>query len=262
LKSVKSAPETLSLIVPIYNEGDLLWQTLRDFHEWLSQYPAKAELILVTDGSRQDTLTVVSRISELLRGGGVIVTWIRLPHNRGKGAAVRAGAARSMGNIIAFADADASIPVSELTKLLSALQQGADVAIASRRSEGAHPRVTSPWMFRSLPGWLLNRYAQQYFTPGIRDTQCGMKAYRRAVIRKILPHTRIDRFAFDIEWLALALREGFVVREVGVRWIPRKESSVRLIRDGIRAIRDLVKLRQRLAKYSHLSRADLPDNPG
>jgi dolichyl-phosphate beta-glucosyltransferase len=248
---MESGVSTLSLIVPIYNEGELLARTLPDIHSWLSAYPAKSELVLVTDGSGDATLMVVSHFVAGRRAVSVpAVTWVRHPENRGKGAAVRSGASRAFGEIVAFVDADGSLPIDEMGKLLGVLREGADVAIASRRSVGSEPRVTSPWVLRSLPGWLLNRYAQKHFTPGFRDTQCGMKAYRREVVRRILPHARIDRFAFDIEWLAIALRAGFSVREVGVRWIPRDESSVRVLRDGLRAFRDLLALRSRLARLS------------
>ncbi|MHA2621331.1 MAG: glycosyltransferase [bacterium JZ-2024 1] len=239
---------TLSLIIPVYNEGELLLKTLPAFLKWLENYPATSELILVTDGSGPSTLHIVSDFVAQTRHRqrSPAVTWIRHPENRGKGSAVRSGASRAFGEVIAFADADGSLPITELNHLLRAISEGADVAIASRRCQGADPLVTSPGVLRSLPGWLLNRYAQFYFTPGIRDTQCGLKAYRRKVLQVILPRSAIHRFAFDIEWLALSLRHGFTVREIGIRWIPRNESSVRIISDGMQALRDLLALKRRL----------------
>lgn len=245
---MEQEPPSLSVIVPIYNEGEILAHTLPEFYRWLSDYGAKCELILVTDGSGQTTVQFVADFVSRYSRGTVQTTWLSHPSNRGKGAALRSGAWRGSGNIIAFVDADGSLPIEEMSRLLEAINEGADVAIASRRAEGAHPRVTSPWMLRSLPGWLLNRAAQRFFTPGITDTQCGMKAYRRRVLQKILARAQIDRFAFDIEWLTIALREGFIVREVGIRWIPRRDSSVSILRDGIRAIRDLLALKKRLSR--------------
>ncbi len=234
--------ESLSVVVPIYREGPLLGRTLPRIWAYVEKHRAPAELLLVTDGPDRQTR---NQVESFVRQHPD-VRWIHLERNRGKGHAVRTGAREAHHEVVAFLDADLSLPIQELGRLLNAIFHGADAAIASRRHPDSEPRVRHPFQYRSWAGFVLNAYVRRTFGLPYRDTQCGMKAFRREVLQAILPLARVEGFAFDVEWLVLAREAGFRVVEVGIRWEPRSVSSVRLLRDGWRAWRELRDFRRRL----------------
>lgn len=213
----------LSVVVPAFDEEHRIAPTLLATVLWLRDRAVPFELIVVDDGSRDDTARVVRELAE---AHGEIVLH-RLPENRGKGAAVRAGMLRARGAWALFEDADGATPIVELDRLLVAAADGADVVIGSR-ALAAPDVVVERRAGRHLAGrlfaWLVNRLA----VGGVADTQCGFKLFRAQAARSVFSQQRLDRFGFDVEVLFLARRLGLRVAEVAVNWNDVQGSKVSL----------------------------------
>lgn len=234
-----SQQPALSIIIPAFNEAHRLPKSLRQIHEWLAQQPYTAEVIVVDDGSTDDTATVVR---------AAMTDWPTLslhmaPHH-GKGATVRAGALVARGALVAFADADLSMPVGELDPLRALAQEIAGVAIASREAPGSR-RYGEPW-YRHAMGRVFNRLVQLTILPGIQDTQCGFKCMPREVALALCAQQTISGWGFDVELLAIARCHGFTIREMPIPWYYMANSRVRLLRDTVNMFRDVLTIRANL----------------
>jgi dolichyl-phosphate beta-glucosyltransferase len=164
---------------------------------------------------------------------------LRLQH-RGKGAAIRAGVDAATGDPIAFLDADLTIPVEILDLFIDALDTGADIAIASRYMPGSV--VERPW-WRRLMGDVYRAFVHLLVPTDIRDTQCGGKMYTAEAAKDLFSRQRVDGFAFDAEVLFLARRAGYLVREIPFTLRQRNETSIDLLADAPRMLRDLLVIR-------------------
>ena len=161
----------LSIVVPAYNEEHRLPPTLERLHQFLQAQPLRYEIVVVDDGSKDDTCGVA------LRCGLPNVRLVRQTPNKGKGAAVRLGMLEAKGQIRVMCDADGSMPPEQLPKLLAPiLGCQASIAIGSRYADGAKTDVKQPF-YRVLWSRLANRVIQRSLVPGVRDTQCGFKAF-------------------------------------------------------------------------------------
>lgn len=227
---------TLSVIIPAYNEAQRLPESLRQIRDWLTEQQYTAEVIVVDDGSTDDTSAVVRTAME---------NWpaltLHVSAHAGKGAAVRTGALAAHGELVAFADADLSMPVCELGHLRVVAAEISGVAIASREAPGAH-RYGEPW-YRHAMGRVFNRLVQLVILPGIRDTQCGFKCMPRAIALTLFAQQTISGWGFDVELLAIARRHGFAIREVPIPWYYMANSRVRLARDTFNMIREVLRIR-------------------
>jgi dolichyl-phosphate beta-glucosyltransferase len=244
---VSDAP-ALSLVIPAYEEGDRLEHTFAGIRAWRAQPPCRPlEVVLVDDGSSDDTLARFRAFAE----AEPLVRVIANDH-RGKGYAVRSGVLAARGERILFSDADLSAPLDEARHLLRALAEGADVAIGSRELPGSS-RAEEP-AYRHLLGRGFNWLVQATLVPGVRDTQCGFKLFRREAARAIF--TRLRRYgedapqvagpmvtAFDVEVLYLARRLGYRIAEVPVHWVHAEGSKVRPLTDALRMARDVALVR-------------------
>lgn len=238
----------LSLVVPAYDEGARLERTFAGIRAWRSQPPcAPVEVVLVDDGSRDDTLARFRAFAASEPDVLVVAN-----EHRGKGYAVRSGVLAASGERILFSDADLSAPLSEARHLLAALEGGADVAIGSREVAGSS-REREPG-YRHLLGRGFNWFVQAALVPGVQDTQCGFKMFRREAAQDVFQ--RLRRYgedapriegpmvtAFDVEVLYLARRLGYRIAEVPVHWIHAEGSKVRPLVDALRMARDVVQVR-------------------
>ncbi len=230
----------LSVVVPAYNEEHRLPPTLERLHRFLSQQPLRYEIVVVDDGSRDDTCGVVLRCT--LPG----VRLVRQTPNKGKGAAVRLGMLEARGQIRVMCDADGSMPPEQLPALLAPIVAcKASISIGSRYAEGAKTDVKQPW-YRVVWSRLANRVIQRSLVPGVRDTQCGFKAFTAEAARDLFRVARIDGWAFDLEILALAKRRGFEVVEVGIEWKDDARSRVSPVKDMIKVCREALTIRRNL----------------
>jgi dolichyl-phosphate beta-glucosyltransferase len=241
----------LSLVVPAYNEERRLPETLPLMWEFLERRFRAFELIVVDDGSTDGTAGVV----EAFGRGRPQVHLVTYRPNRGKGHALRVGVLGAQGALVLFSDADLATPLEELDHLLARLSGGSDIAIASRAARGARRVVPQPW-YRELAGRCLNLMVQAVAVPGIKDTQCGFKLFRRPVALDLFSRFHEDGFSFDIELLHLAHRLGYSVAEVPVRWMHREGSKVRLSREAPRMFVALLRIRRR-----HLDLQQAPNHP-
>ncbi len=228
----------LSLIVPAFDEEGRLGASLDRLLEWSRSRTERLEVIVVDDGSRDGTAALV----ESYAGRGVRL--VRLPVNRGKGAALRAGVAASTGDLVLISDADFSTPITEFDRLAARLDR-AEIVLGSRAVGDSRITVRQP-PWRVLAGKSFNQVIRLLGVRGIHDSQCGFKLLRGAVARELFAAMTIDRYAFDVELILLARRRGYRVVEVGVEWRDDPASRVRVLRDGTRMLADVVRLRWRL----------------
>lgn len=234
----QTAEPRYSIVVPAYNERARIGKTLEQIVEHLREQKWSAEIVVVDDGSRDDTFQVVSDFSS--RNPEVRI--IQNPGNQGKGYAVRNGMLNARGEVLLFTDADLSSPISEATKLFEALEKGADVAIGSRWLDPSLQFVRQSLKRQALSR-IYNLFLRVVLTFPYRDTQCGFKAFTRAAAEKIFPQQRITRWGFDPEILFLAHRMGLKVMEVPVRWGHDDRSKIHPIRDGLRMASDALRTR-------------------
>lgn len=239
----------LSVVVPCFNEEGRLAPTL---DEMIAQLPAVVhdsfEIIVVDDGSSDHTVGV-AEIKRETSGNRIRV--VRHPVNRGKGAAVRSGAAAASGRWVLMADADGSTPITEVSRLLGEAQSGFDIVVGSRAI--AHEAVTlSTLPHRKLLGRLFNGVVNYLVLPGIHDTQCGFKLFSRRVVDDLLPTLTVDHFGFDIELLMMARLRGYSVREIAVNWHHVPGSKVNLITDSAQMLGMVIRLylRERFVRRS------------
>jgi putative flippase GtrA len=228
--------ERATVIVPALDEAAGIGGTVGQIRDALRDLAADGglEIIVVDDGSTDATADAA------LEGGADQV--VVLPQNRGKGAAIRAGVAAARGRTIAFTDADLAYSPDQLLRVIGEVESGWDVAVGSRR----HPdteQVQGAGRLRDLGSRGVNLLAMGVLLSHPHDTQCGLKAFRSDVAKPLFALGRVDRFAFDIEILHLVERHGFTVAEVPVRLRMGERSSVRLVRDTTRLLRDLWRIR-------------------
>ena len=230
----------LSIVIPAYNEEQRLPATLERMAQFLSTQPWRTELIVVDDGSTDQTVALCHRLAASLPQLRVIET----SPNHGKGHAVRTGMLAAKGEIIVMFDADSSTPATELPKLLAQLET-APIAIGSRYIKGAEV-ADRPWWRQ---GWsrLCNFFIQQTLVPGVRDTQCGCKAFTNAAAKDLFARATVNGWAFDLEVLALANRRGYRVVEVPIKWKDDARSRVDPWRDFGRVIHEAILIKRSLA---------------
>lgn len=228
----------LSVVIPAYNEESRIGKTLRMIHTYLQQQPYTAEILVVDDGSQDGTPSTVGAFDV----GPPAVRLLHNERNRGKGYSVRRGFLYAKGDYLLFSDADLSTPIAELEKLLIALDEPCDIAIGSRALPGACIEVHQP-RYREHLGRLFNAVVRQFAVPGIFDTQCGFKCFRRQAALAICERMTTERFGFDVEMLYLARQLGYRVREVPVVWRHSPQTRVRLRRDSISMLGDLLRIR-------------------
>jgi dolichyl-phosphate beta-glucosyltransferase len=228
----------LSIIIPAYNEASRIEPTIRDIVTYCRNGRRVFELILIDDGSRDNT----SSIGRLLSEEFPELRLIRLAANQGKGFAVRTGVLNAIGRTVLFADADGATPISEIERLESALESGADVAVGSRARPAEGVRVQAK-LYRHLIGRTFHLLVEWLADPGVKDTQCGFKLFRSAVSHDLFSRMRMNGFSFDVEVLVMARRRGYRVAEVPVNWTHKPGSKVRLTVDSFKMAADLVRIR-------------------
>lgn len=231
---------SLSIVIPAYNEEPRLGVTLSAVASVVPVLVASGlqlqELLICNDGSVDRTIEVAESFKSRLP-----ITVLSLPQNRGKGAAVRMGMLKAVGDFILMYDADGATPMSEVPHLFRELQQKhADIAIGSRVSAQTQSLVTMSW-HRRIIGRTYHALCHT-LVPGIHDTACGCKLFTQASAKHLFSLQKIDRFAFDVEVLSLALIEGLKIAEVPVQWTAVPESKVRIIRDGLEMFWCVVRL--------------------
>jgi glycosyltransferase involved in cell wall biosynthesis len=229
---------TYSIVVPAYNESGRLRPTLDALLRFIQEENWDAEILVVNDGSKDDTAQVVREYGKQHPQ----VLLLENPGNRGKGYSVRNGMLHVRGDICLFTDADLSSPIEEARKLLAALAQGADVAIGSRWLKSELQTERQP-LYRQAFGRIYNLVLRIFLGMRFVDTQCGFKVFTRNAVQRIFPLQRIERWGFDPEILYLAHRAGLRIDEVPVVWAHSEGTRLNPVRDGIRMFGEVLRIR-------------------
>jgi len=219
----------LSVIIPAYNEADRIVQTLTHTVSYLHRQNYYSEILVVSDGSTDQTRHVAERFSP--SAGKVVLKALEYQPNRGKGYAVRYGMLRGSGDILMFMDADNAVPIEELEKGIRLLQEGSDIAIGSRAVAGSNVEVHQN-LLREMSAKMYTFIQNRYLDIGFKDTQCGFKLFTAPAAHALFKKQRLTSVIFDPEILWLAKQHGYTVAEFPVYW--RHMANSRIIYDSLR----------------------------
>jgi dolichyl-phosphate beta-glucosyltransferase len=227
-----------SIVIPAYNESVRIIPTLDRVLAYIQQQGWEAEIVVVNDGSRDDTAEVVRDYAD----HSARVRLVENPGNRGKGYSVRNGILQARGAVVLFTDADLSSPIEEASKLLDSIRRGNDVAIGSRWLQSDLQTTRQP-IHRQILGRTFNLALKLVLGLSFKDTQCGFKAFKQQAARDIFGRQIIRRWGFDPEILFLARQLGYKTEEIPVAWAHDERSKISLISDGMSMVLDLFKIR-------------------
>lgn len=232
----------LSIIIPAYNESDRISDPLHTVIEYLKTQPFTAEVIVVDDGSSDDTTAAADAVfSAFPEFAGHTV---RYEKNRGKGYAVKTGMLAAKADIALFSDADLSTPIEELHKLVDPIKSGEfDVTFGSRALDRSLIGTHQPWR-REQGGKVFNLVVRLMTGMPFWDTQCGFKAFSMPKFRPLLDVMQIERFGFDVEFLYVARLHGLRLKEIAVRWNNDDRSKVNVLRDSVRMFDEVRQIRR------------------
>ena len=222
----------------MYNEEARIRGTLDRVVSFLAEWHHTWEVIVADDGSTDGSGRIIEEFTALYSD----VRLLKLPH-RGKGWAVKNGMMGAQGEYRLLCDADLSVPIEQVERLLPPQTEGADIAIGSREAPGAR-RIGEPER-RHIMGRAYNMLVRFLAVPGVHDTQCGFKCFRGVVASQLFQGKTVDGFSFDVETLLRACRAGMALKEIGVDWHYREHSKVRPLRDSLAMTCDLLKIRWR-----------------
>jgi len=235
---------SLSIIIPAYNESHRIKNTLFDVYTYLKKNQFDAEILIVNDGSTDNTKQIVNQAAKKIP----ILKSINYTPNQGKGQAVKTGLNKASKKYSLIFDADQSISIKQIKKMLSALQKSkADIAIGSRYLQPTTTKAKQP-LYRiaaSRIGYLLN---QKLLNLHFKDTQCGFKLFKTCVAKEIIKKQTIKRFYFDAELLVIAQINNYKIIEVPIAWHDKIGSRVKPIRDAYRNLRDTLRIAYNLKK--------------
>jgi dolichyl-phosphate beta-glucosyltransferase len=236
----------LSIIIPAYNEERRLPATLTSVYDFLKGRGNSFEILVVDDGSLDGTAAFVDDFAKSHEE----VRCLSYQPNQGKGHAVRTGILSARGDLMLVNDADGSSPIEELSKLEAGIAGGADIAFGSRQKADESRRVNA-LAHRKFIGNTFNAIVQNLLLPGIEDTQCGFKLFKRHVAHDIFSVSRVDGYGFDVETLYIAKLRGYTMVEIPINWNNVDGSKVNVLTDSPRMLVEVLKIRvsARLGRY-------------
>jgi len=248
-----STAPSLTIIIPAYNEATRVGATLHAIDAYLGEGSIDAEIIVIDDGSFDDTFDVVSKVAGNI---SVPLRLLRYEINRGKGFALKQGFAVARGRYVLFTDADLATPIEQLPALLGSVESGSDIAIGSRNLSESCINIAQPW-YRVLMGkinlWLVRRIAIR-----VSDATCGFKMFRGDVGQDIFARVRVSGFGFDAESLFIAKALGYSIAEIPVLWENKAGTSVSVVRDTVDTLVGLSSIRWNamVRRYASASASD------
>jgi glycosyltransferase involved in cell wall biosynthesis len=228
----------LSIVIPAYNESARIEATLERVMACVDAQGWDAEVLVIDDGSKDDTAAVVERWMDRFPR----LHLIQNPGNRGKGYSVRNGLLQAAGEIVMFTDADLSAPMEEADRLIEAIRDGADVAIGSRWMDRQRQTIAQP-LYRRFFGRCFNAITRGVMGLPFKDTQCGFKAFRRPAAQVVFRLQRIERWGFDPEILFIARKLDYRIDEVPVTWGHDERSRMSYLKDGMKMLEEMAVIR-------------------
>lgn len=228
----------LSIVIPAYNESARIEATLERVMTCVATEDWDAEVLVVDDGSKDDTSAILRRWMDRYPR----LHLIQNPGNRGKGYSVRNGLLQAAGEIVMFTDADLSAPMEEANRLIAAIDAGADVAIGSRWMDRTRQTIHQP-LYRQFFGRCFNAITRGVMGLPFKDTQCGFKAFRRDAAQVIFRLQRIERWGFDPELLFIARKLKYSITEVPVTWGHDERSRMSYLKDGMKMLEEMAVIR-------------------
>lgn len=232
-----------SLVIPMYNESSIIEDAIKTYASYLDGRFEDWELIFVDDGSADgcgDAVTAAHEKDERIR-------LCRYTPNRGKGHAVRTGVLAAQGELILFTDCDNAYGEEAIGRLADILtESGADIVVGSRNlSKDGYEGYT---VFRKLASKAYIKVIAVAAGFKLTDSQCGIKGFRADIAKKIFSNCEVDRFAFDLEVIMIATKLGAQIKEMPVKIINHRESTVHVLRDSVKMLRDVYRMKKRIKK--------------
>ena len=227
----------LSVVIPVYNEAGVIGRTIETIGRYLTEAGLPHEILVVDDGS-------TDRTAELVQAASARYPTVRLvpSGHQGKGGAVKQGMLAARGAVRLFLDADLSTDIREWTKCAPWFDEGVHIVIGSRKMTGAQVTVHQPFL-REAMGKVFTRLTNMILGARVSDITCGFKAFTAEAASRIFPLQRITGWGFDAEILFIARRLGYEIKEVPVVWADDASTKVRLLRDAVRSLRELLAIR-------------------
>jgi hypothetical protein len=239
-----ASSRAMTIVVPVYNESHRFSHYAESLLAFTRRQPAGSELVFVDDGSTDGTPKLIDDLRRVSSDDAHRVRSLRCPH-RGKGSALRTALLTASTPLAGFCDLDLSTSLPDFDHLIDVASADRTLAIASRHIATAHV-TRDQGSLRHLLGRAFNAAVQLTLVPGIVDTQCGAKVARTDLWRTLLPYCLEDGFAWDVELIAVAMRLGVAVQEVGVTWSHERGSRIHVVRDGAGMLRALARIRRRM----------------
>ena len=229
----------LSIVIPCYNEAKDIVNNVQKVKDYLNDNQIEHELILVNDGSKDNTKEVIESIP------GVVA--LSYEKNRGKGGAVKYGIENATGEYVLFMDADLSTDISAIEEVV-ALAPGFDMIIGSRHAKNSVIKKKQPFL-RVFMGRCCRLLVEMLFHTKFKDTQCGFKAIRTEVAKKIVEKQHINDFAFDVEYIYIAKLNDLAMHELGITWSDDRGSTVSPVKSSLKFFGDIFAIRRRKNSY-------------
>lgn len=230
----------ISVVIPCLNESRRLPLFLQQLISHCASSRYNYEIIVVDDGSSDKTAEKVAEYQAVTSN----LTLIRFQINQGKGEAVRQGFFVAQGEYVIFMDADGSTQADEIEKNICYFDEGYDVVVGSRVLKDSERKVESLW-YRKAIGAVFNTIVRLVLFSNIKDTQCGFKMFRKALVKPLYSVMTIKRFGFDLEILYIAHKKGYRIKEVPVNWRNVDESKINLLTDSLRMFINIFQIRFR-----------------
>ena len=243
-KTGMSGTCSLAIVIPAYNESGRIIHTLYDIDEYISEStnPGLLNVIIVSDGSTDDTDIVVSNWIEKKSKNKKSFILISYSPNKGKGYAIREGFLKSNSDFVLYTDADGASPIKEVNKLLYWTEHGFDVVCGSRIIKADDVKVEMG-LKRRFTGLVFHLILKFFNLADVKDTQCGFKLFRKDVVKKLAQAQKCFNYSFDIEYLLLSKNYGYKIKEVPVNWSHVKGSKISLLQDSIKMLLEVLKIR-------------------
>jgi dolichyl-phosphate beta-glucosyltransferase len=238
-----SAPD-ISIVIPCYHAARLAFRSVTELREYLPSTGMTFEVIVVDDGGGDiDALPFEDPRFRL----------VKLPQNQGKGAAVKAGMREAKGKVRIFTDVDLPYGHELFPVIVYLIREKGFHVVIGDRSLPDSAYATELTASRKLASGVFSFFIGRFVTGGFFDTQCGLKAFRGDVCDELFRLSRIDRFAFDVELVYLTLKHKLDMKRIPVRLKANETSSVRIVRDSLNMLRDVLAIKYRQMKGMYAS---------